>query len=245
MNTEIYKDRYDFEWSHKTQILEITNICIAVATIIGSGVVAEAQAFDYDSNMSNAFLTLLLINSVSLLLALYFIFRAIVGYGYSHIPTPSSLEPHHNNLIIWCSQNGHPPEYADELFSKYLNKRIAEAVDVNLENNVKKSAYNQKAIYAIFSSIIILFINTIIFVMVVTKEENQIHKVKITNPLTIKQEEVKMALPPNSSSQTSNSSSPSSTPSQPQAPVPEGPVNIIIKEHQEMPAKPVMEEKKS
>lgn len=228
MNNDLYKDRYDFEWNHRSHLLGVTNICIVAAAIIGSGLVAEAQGFNYASDLKCIFLSIWILSAFSFATSLYFIARSLIGYGYSHIATPSELQNHHKELLKWCETNNHQVSVADSKLEEFINSKMAEAVDINLENNKKKSAYNQKSMIFVFIALALLSLAAVPFLLSINGKVDVLN-VNVVNPISISQETKKMTTENGKDNKTTNQT----TTSKPETQIPQGPQNTIIKEHKE------------
>lgn len=231
MKSDLYKERYDFEWNHRTHLLEMTNVLIAVAAIVGSGLVFEVKTFEYTSWLFCWFLVLSIGSALALAASVYFIARSIVGYGYSHIATPKQLEEYESQLGQWCSENGLPPDDVAIHLQRFIDERIAEAVEVNVANNRRKSAYAQKSIISVCLSFGFLFFATVPYLAATIEYPGGIWKNEPANPASIIKESKTVAEDEQKPTQQPTQSQPEA---KPQTPKPIGPQNIIIKEDREV-----------
>jgi hypothetical protein len=190
MKEDLYKDRYDFEWNHRSHILGVTNVCIVAATIVGSSLVAEAQSFDYGSHYKILFISIWGLSVIALIAGLYFICRALIGYGYSHLATPGQLEKYYRQLKKWCEDNKLPEEKATEKLNDHILQKMSEAVEVNLENNKKKSAYNQKSIISVFISLLFLACSAPPYLLAKNGKE-EVQQIEVVSPVIFNMENKK------------------------------------------------------
>ena len=142
MNRDIYKEHYQFEWDHRTHLTSSLNIPIAVATVIGSALAVMVRGFSYQADLTtNLFIVLIVLSATSIVVAIFFLFRALHGYEYQRIPIPSVLKNYYDELVQWHESNGSNNLTAEKEFDEYLNQKYAEAVENNSINNKRKSGY--------------------------------------------------------------------------------------------------------
>ncbi len=223
MKYEIYKERYEFEWNHRTHLMDATNISIAATAIVGSGLVAQVQSFKYLNLWLLVFFMLFIFaSSICLLVSIYCIYKSISGFRYAHIATPNQLNSHYNLLKNWCIENNRDINEADILLQDFITEKTGEAIEHNLENNKFKSAHNQRSIIATFLSLALLIVATVPYLASVLTADPNTQDIKPANS-------IKLSGDLNMTTSDQNSSPQNTQPTP--TPVPPGPANTLIQEH--------------
>ena len=163
----LYKEQYDFEWSHRSYLLGMTNFCMIAAIIVGTTMVAEAQSFNYEAGFATAlaFVSGLTGSFAFLSTAVFCICMALVGREYRHLPTLAQLEDYYSETKQRRKDNGATDESHDAEFERFLNGRIIEATDANSNTNKEREYFVQKAIVSIISSLPFLMVSSIAYVL--------------------------------------------------------------------------------
>lgn len=232
MRSEIYKDHYEFEWSHRSHLTAALNIPIAVATVLGGGITVVVQKFPYeDEAVTYVFVLLVSMAVLSLVLAIAFLFFSFLGYQYQRIPTPLKIKEHHNQLIDWWKKNGGGEKEARKDLDEFIDLRMGEAVEVNSANNRKKSAFLYKTNLSLAVTFILLGFSVIPYAVKTIGHDGTVYRVEIVSPANSVEEESKM------SDQKPQKPTTDEKPATPVAPPqkPLGPPNENIKEHKEKP----------
>lgn len=141
MAHDLYSDQYKFEWEHRAYLQSAINIAIVIATIVGCGLVSVARVYKFSSSTESLIVSILLAGSLlSLGVAAYSIFRAMHGFEYARIPTPSKLEGWRQELTDWHAKYGSLIDIEKDIDQGYLT-RLCEAVENNWLNNKRRSAH--------------------------------------------------------------------------------------------------------
>jgi hypothetical protein len=195
MDTQIYKEHYQFEWEHRSYLVAALNIPIGVITILGGGTVAMVQSYAYSSNLwSFAFIGFIGFAIISMGVASLFLFRAFSGYSYQRIPTPLKLDAHYKALLKWHSEVGHRSDEAEKDFDDEYHMRLAEAAEVNAGNNKRRSAflYNCNTSLAISLCFIVLAAVPFMYQRISNRHQISPYRVEIVSPVELKQTELAM-----------------------------------------------------
>jgi hypothetical protein len=228
MDPKIYKDHYEFEWNHRSYLTSALNIPIAVATVLGSAEVVLLQKFPFYQDITTYIFVFLWVCSICFLIsALIFLFKAIHGYTYQRIPTPSMLKSHYEELKAWWERNGGTEKDAEKDHDDFFYKRMEEAIEKNATNNKNKSAYIAKSNRSLILALIFLAVSSVPYSIKTINKPQKIIKVELVNISTNKQQEIQM--PDEDDNQKPVNVAPESDPK------PEGPPNQEIREDKTTP----------
>ncbi len=235
MDTQIYKEHYQFEWEHRSYLAAALNIPIGVITILGGATAVMLQGYVYgSSSWSFVFIGLVAASSISIGVASIFLFRAFSGYSYERIPTPLNLNAYYEKLLKWHLDVGHKKEEAEQDFLYNYNIRLGEASEVNANNNKRRSAflYNCNTSLAISLCFIVLAAVPYLYQRISSRTQISPYRVEIVSPIELKQTEQAMT----------KNESPKQEPEKsvlPPAPTkPTMPLNENVKEHVIPPSEP-------
>jgi hypothetical protein len=227
MNRDIYKEHYQFEWDHRTHLTSSLNIPIAVATVIGSALAVMVQSFSYQADLTtNLFIVLIVLSATSIVVAIFFLFRALHGYEYQRIPTPSVLKNYYDGLVQWHESNGSDSLTAKKEFNKYLHQRYAEAVEKNSINNKRKSGYLYRTNLTLAISLLFVGLSSAPFLVRTVTAGDKVYSIRVLEIPSLNKE--LRAMPNNDQNQRTPP-----TNQQPAVPTPKPvpPPNEFIKEH--------------
>ncbi len=142
MRAEYFKDHYEFEWQHRAYLSNAVNLPLAVGTLLGSAAAVMGQKFPYQNDYwTFAFLGLIVSSVLCMAYAAFCLWRSFVGYKYKRTPTPLVLKSYYDELLQWHQSHKNGEVSADQRFEDYFNERLAQAAEVNADNNKKKSGY--------------------------------------------------------------------------------------------------------
>ncbi len=228
MNHEIYKDHYQFEWDHRSHITSALNIPIAVSTVLGGAVTVMAKIYPYDqSGITYVFVGALLLAVICIALSVYFLFKALHGYQYQRVPTPLKLKSYYDDLLSWHTKYGNGKVSADEKFGEYFNQRMAEATEINAQNNKNKSAFLYRCNASLAVGIVLIAISSVPYLVSTINEKDKTYSVKIVSASSTSPHMEKIVMP---DEETENQPTTNEAPTEP-PPEPVIPPNENIKEH--------------
>lgn len=239
MKIDIYKDHYQFEWDHRSHLTSALNIPIAVTTVIGGALTIMIQSFLYHNDLATYFfIGLNVLTIISIVLAVFFVFKSLHGYKYQRIPTPKKLKKHYDDLVKWHVTYGDGMADAKKEFKQSFHEGMAEAVEINAHNNKSKSAYIYRANVALATSLLFLAFSSVPFLVKTVGENEKIHLVRIIEMPQTKKEVHTMT-------EDDQAEQPETTVNLPTAPPPKPtfPPNEQLKEHKIPPlAAPLIQE---
>lgn len=232
MNSNIYKDRYEFEWNHRSHLSSALNIPIAVTTVLGGSFVILIQSFPFAEDwLTYLFVFFLCASIVGLITAIFFLCRAVLGYCYKCIPTPLRLKKYYDELVAWWERHEGTRENASDDLMAHIDECMAKAVEVNATNNLTKSAFIYRSNAALIVTLIFLFASSIPFLIKTKNFESQIIRVEIVEPESKKTEVINMVSKDDQTQEQPAQEEPINDPK------PVGPPNVDIREHKLPPEK--------
>jgi len=164
MDTDLYRKQYDFELDQRAHLGSSVNIPITAATFLFGSVVALTMSHRHAVDaLSVTFGALVGLALVFLALAIYFIFRSLLGYTYEKLQPLSLLRAHHGQLVVWHQSNGSTEEAANADFDAFLRERISDAADRNDANNIARSDYVYRATFSISLGAIFICSSSLFF----------------------------------------------------------------------------------
>ena len=230
MKPEIYKDHYQFEWDHKSHLTSALNIPIGVATVIGGAIALMVKKYPYHQDFNTiGFVALISFSALLIVIAAYYLFKALHGYQYQRIPTPKTLKTYYDDLLQWHESYGNGKQAAEEEFNEYFHQRMAEAVDVNAHNNKSKSGYLYRTNVLLAISLLFVAFSSVPFLVKTIAARDQVHSIRIVEMPELSKE--KIAMPDDDQNdQNEQTTTTDQTPEAPPA-KPTPPPNENIKEH--------------
>src|SRR5690606_27626016 len=85
------------------------------------------------------------LTAISLVVAIYFLIRAWIGYGYGHMPRANELRLYYKDLENYYLQLGlseyEAKQKAEAETLDYINEKYAEYAEMNSKHNDTKSLY--------------------------------------------------------------------------------------------------------
>ena len=225
MKPELYEKHYEFEWNHRTYLSSAQNVPIGVMSLLGGALTILIQKFPYGNNLETIIYVALI--SISILLfaiAIYFLFRAIIGYEYKRVATPLKLKEHYEKLLEWWQKHGDGGEAeAQKDLEEFVYQKMAEATEVNAKNNRDKSHFLYKTNKFLAISFLFLALSAIPYLFETINKDESTYKVDIVKPIILQKEVVQMADQDRDTTQRPPKSDPP-------PPKPEGPPNENIRE---------------
>ena len=157
MEKELFKELYLYELSRKEELTGRVTILLTAVTVVGAvvGSLLEAHPISGDV-LSLIFGSLLILAIFFYGSSVYYLTRLYTGYTYKAIPTPAKLQAYYQELVTFYTENPEEKGGAREKFQTYINKRYAEATEVNALNNEAKAAYHAKALRALIFVLLFL-----------------------------------------------------------------------------------------
>lgn len=151
----IYKEQYYFELQRKDHLGKELTLPVGVITLlIGAESYFTGKIDSLHPSVPHAIYgVLLILISLSIARAIYFLIRSNYGHIYEYFPTSRQTENYYRQLETYCEENGKKSDI-EPSFVKYLIDTYNKCNERNTMNNDKKSAYIHNARTAIISAII-------------------------------------------------------------------------------------------
>jgi hypothetical protein len=228
---DLYQQHYFHENERRDQINNSIAIPLGIVSVVSSAFVVVAKEIDSPFDDSEKFqIFFLIITSIAIVSAVFFLIKAYWGYGYGHVPRGNELRKYRDELKAYYVGTGKPEDDArvisEEEALDYMDSQYASNAEKNAENNDIKSFNLFRANGFIFSSIVILVISAVPYVINSIQQPNEVQKFEITNL-----RELKMNATNNQQPQGQNQQ----PPVQPCKPTP--PPSRVIKENVRPPVK--------
>jgi hypothetical protein len=180
MNGDIYKDHYQFEWDHRSHLTSALNVPIAVATVIGGALAVMVQGFNYQNDSPTYFFVgFSALSAISIVVAVFFLFRALHGYQYQRVPTPAVLKNYYDRLVQWHESNNSDKPTAEREFEAYFHQRIAEAVENNATNNKRKSGYLYRTNLTLAIAMLFVGLSSVPFLIKTVTTGDKIYSIRV------------------------------------------------------------------
>lgn len=231
MNRDIYKDHYQFEWDHRSHLTSALNVPIAVATVIGGALAVMVQSFNYQTDFTTyIFVALSALSATSIVVAVFFLFRALHGYQYERTPTPLVLKNYYDDLVNWHEANGSDKPTAESEFDEYFHQKIAESVETNATNNKRKSGYLYRTNLTLAIAMLFAGLSSVPFLIKMVATGDKIYSIRVLQmPIVNSVPNQKVTTMTNNDQE----HRPQTTDQQPVIPQPRPtpPPNELIKEH--------------
>ena len=162
---KLYKEQYDLEWSHRSYLLSMTNLCIVAVTVIGTAWVTAAQSFNYAPGYSTWFFVPLMLASVAVwVFALGNIRKAVIGQEYEYLPRYQRIEHRRARIEAWAKSPGVKAN-PDAVLEQEIQVATAKAASANFYINGERARYVQRALKGIVWSLMLLVIAAIPYLL--------------------------------------------------------------------------------
>ncbi|MDR3411882.1 MAG: hypothetical protein P4L87_13220 [Formivibrio sp.] len=240
MDSDLFRQQYDFELEQRNSIAAATNIPIVAITVVASATSAVLLDYQYKSVFqSYVFLIFASFALIAIVVAISYLFCSFWNYEYQKLPNSTALKQHFEALFTWHSGEGLTQEDAKKFavidFEDYVNQRLAEAGDWNGQNNIIRGNYLHRATAAVAVAVVMLIPAGLIYAHNKATADDKIYQVRLVSTpspiqLNAVQKEVKV------SNQSSSSGNPTTIPAAP-APSskPSGPPNTVFKGNTDLP----------
>ncbi|WP_057462184.1 hypothetical protein [Pseudovibrio sp. POLY-S9] len=174
-NHTFYKDLFEKEGQRTESVLSSINLQVGLITVIAaSAFVLLEKAIERD----DWFWLLLgaIPMSISLLYAVYSVFRIFVPYKGAYLPEVDKIDEYWGLLLEYNEGN---QQSAESDFEEYLFQLYKNGTKINSANNIKRLKYRVKANVAIFISIFSLIVVAAIFAGVSIKNPKNDDSIKV------------------------------------------------------------------
>jgi hypothetical protein len=139
MNSEIYRDLYNFEMEQRGHLIDAVNVPIIAITVLGSALATMLLSFPYQPGMLQlGFAVFSGVAGAGLVVAITAVFRSFIGYEYERPASPHIWQAHFDKLLVHYVGKADANALADAAFQRAFNSRLADATDTNRSNNRKR-----------------------------------------------------------------------------------------------------------
>lgn len=196
---EFYKDLYHRENDRRITVENTLNIPIAIISAIGTVIYFVITSFDYSIEpfLSYIFILLCSISTICLIFSIYYLIRAFCNfpkrYEYSGIPYPNELLLWHESLEKYYGENDlEIDENSKKHFQDFLIQNFVKHTSHNMFVNDQKYRYIYNSKMSIITGLVILMITMIPFGYNYFKKKDTIHKIELTERISILKERVEI-----------------------------------------------------
>ena len=139
MKTDFFKDAYDFELTLREKLVAMLATPLTVMTLLSGVFVFLVQRFKPSAEKFELLFAAALSGfALSLVVAVYHIFRGTVGYRYKCVAAGDDLKNWYDSLLRHYAGN---QALADAAFDAGIVSRYIEATRANAKNNQSKIAH--------------------------------------------------------------------------------------------------------
>lgn len=161
MPEALFEKLYQAEWDRRDAIQGDTSVPLGILALLGSGLVVLVKEYEEGGGAVDVlFWAGFGISVASFLIAIYMLVRSFHGYTYYRLPFPSELKEYRDGARVHHRAAG-TPLLADRAFDDFLEQRLIEATDRNMENNTNRGAYLEKTNTAIIVTLVALAVTSV------------------------------------------------------------------------------------
>ncbi|MFC4143504.1 hypothetical protein ACFSNA_02675 [Pedobacter mendelii] len=191
---DFHNEWYNNELARQEVLNESVNIPVGILTAIFALYAFLLSGYNFDQGFGTFICEFFCISlGLSLLAWLCVLFNIsksynnhFKGYEYGYLPFAIDLDTYYLNLVSYVNTNLSmlpAGTSAESMFDEYLLKSLQNSIDINAQNNSKKSSHLFQAKRLLLACIIFLLISIIPFVINFLKfnKENKIQVFSISN----------------------------------------------------------------
>lgn len=144
MAHDVFKQSYDFELEQRNHLIDAVNVPILALTVLGGALVTMVMNFPYSEHQPvgrTAFLVVAVLASTALLIAVFAVFRALVGYWYEKIPSATKWNHHYEKLVSLYGGRSDGQELIAREFDNAVTVVYGKAADANAKINRKRGRW--------------------------------------------------------------------------------------------------------
>jgi hypothetical protein len=192
----IYQDLYEFETEQRSHLASTVNVPIVASTAIGSAAVTMALSYPYESSVrSSCFDLSLALTALSLGLAVFFVFRSLIGYEYERLPSALKLRAIYPAMrqahldIMGSNKEAEATATAKLEFADALEQRYSEAADVNRANNQNRSRFIYSANVTLAVGTVLLASASAFYLYARITMPKEVHQVRIVGEVQMSEQQ--------------------------------------------------------
>jgi len=177
---EFYKNHYFFELNRKDQLSSAVTIPAGLITLVGGAIIAIFNTIDKPFNcLEKAELFLLILATVTIFVAIFFLIKSYFNYGYGYIATSLKIMTYKKELEDFHKDDEGADKIVQDKIEDFVNKEYVKYTDLNTRNNDRKSSFIHKANWALILSIILIVLAGIPHVVKSAINGDQVYKIQI------------------------------------------------------------------
>ena len=159
---EFYKDLHYRELDRKYSLTNALALPIGISTIISSGMVYVAKSLGkIEGGLEWTVLVILGLCTLSLIIAIYFLYRSYIGYEYGYLPTSKYISEYRDGLIEYYNPDPEAIKLAEAEVDDYISSKFAETSHKNAINNDQKSGYLRLANLSIMAALVFMMLSAL------------------------------------------------------------------------------------
>lgn len=186
MNIDAINARYKEEGERQQALLAAFNVPLGLLVLLGGALALILKEFPYKDAPFGLSVWFLAHVTASFAVAArcgYCLFRSHVGYTYDQVPAPREWLDYATQLRNWYREVDpeHGAELAEADIEAGMIANYVSACDVNIANNVAKSAFLHKANQVLVVLIGAVLLNAAPYVIAIATAPDKIYKVEVTS----------------------------------------------------------------
>lgn len=189
---EFYEKHYFHEVDMREKLLSRVPISFAMLVSLTSllfYMFSNIKCYNWTSHCFTLFLNFLVLSCITGVISINFFIKSFFNYTYQFLPTTKKTEEYRHKLIETYTPYENCDNLVKKYFKQYLLQSYIDCAAVNSENNELRSAHFHNSMKFLIPAFTFSLFAVIFFYFgEVNKEEQpQEVKVKITNPIQIKE----------------------------------------------------------
>lgn len=167
MQLELAKELYEFEWRLRDNVTSWLQVPMTALIVLAAAIAFLYQHAAFQSGaMTTVFRGTIAAAAVLWAYATFCVARSFFGYDYEKVPNLSRLCEYFAILEAHFAAHPSSRTNAESEFDKYLVRRMAEAIDRNSLNNIRKAHWlNRSSQGAVLTLIAVAVTGIEVFVL--------------------------------------------------------------------------------
>ncbi len=163
---DFYQKHYFFEIGRKQQLTRDLTLPVGVIVILIGAIFAITQnIIEQNGEWGEVLIAVMGFSFLLLLIAIIYLIRSYVDYGYYYIPTSEEWKKRLDDLEKHYSQHKGNKQDALDYLEKEINAEYAKSVDINTLSNAKKSEYLHIAKGFLIAPVVLVMFSGLIYVV--------------------------------------------------------------------------------
>ena len=188
MDQDFFQRQYDFEIDQKNNLASSMNTPFVALTVVGGGLSTLTTSFAYSSDRPTyCFVVFVGLGAIALLVSLYFVLRAFLGYKYQKIASARDLVAYLRDLEAWYLKNGEAVNIAKSKaqmdYQDFIEECMADATEHNSQINIRRGEFLHLGTTGIAISFVLLFCSMPSFLYQKVYKLEGVQKIEIVKPI--------------------------------------------------------------